>query len=378
MTDRIVICGAGFGGMELAARLTDSFTIDEVAVTLIDKSDGFVFGYSKFDVMFGKKTTEEVTLPYRSYTKDGVDFRNETITAIDPTARRVTTDGGSYDADILVIALGATYDPAATPGLVEGGYEFYSVEGAQRAGEVLRSFGGGKIVIGVLGMPFKCPPAPYECALLTHDLLETNGLRASSDVHLITPMSSPIPVSESVSGALLAALAERNIRSTHGDKVSSLDPSARTAALQSGGSVDYDLFLAIPVHKAPAVVLDSGMCADDGWIPVDQRNMRTNFDGVYALGDVASAPVPRAGVFAETAARSVHADIVARLRGTTFDLPFDGTGLCYIEFGGGAVGMVDANFLGGPQPTASLVGPSADLAKEKAAFSPTRFERWFK
>jgi sulfide:quinone oxidoreductase len=289
----------------------------------------------------------------------------------------VTTDHGTHDADILVVALGATYDPAATPGLAEGGYEFYSVDGAVRAGEALAAFEGGKIVIGVLGMPFKCPPAPYECSLLLHDYLTTAGKREASEIAVITPMPSPIPVSGTVSEAIVKCLDERGISSTHGERVTALDPSTKTATLAGGGSIDYDLFLAVPVHRAPDVVVASGMCADDGWIPVDKTNLRTSFDGVYALGDVASAPVPRAGVFAETAARAVHDDIVARINGTSFETPYDGAGRCYVEFGGGEVAKVEANFLGGPEPVASFLGPSRAIADEKAAFSPARFERWF-
>jgi sulfide:quinone oxidoreductase len=363
--------------MELATRLRDTLA-DDVELTLIDRNDAFIFGFSKFDLMFGKRTLDDIRLPYSDYVKPGVAFRREIITAIDPDGRRVTTDGGSYDADILVIALGATYDPAATPGLMEGGFEFYSVAGAERAHHELASFDGGRVVIGVLGMPFKCPPAPYECALLLHDYLASKGRRDGSDIHLITPMVKPIPVSDSVSGAIVRALDDRGIRSTHEERVTSLDAAAKTATLLSGGTEPYDLFLAIPVHRAPDVVRTSGLLADDGWIAVDQTNLRTGFEGVYAIGDVASAPVPRAGVFAETAARAVHDDIVARIRGTAFDAPYDGSGRCYIEFGGGEVAKVEANFLGGPQPTADLYGPSREIADEKATFSSTRFERWFR
>ena len=135
MSRRIVILGAGFGGLELAARLSATVP-DEVSVTLIDKNDSFVFGFSKFEVMFGRKSLEEVRSYYRDIVKPGVEFRQELITGIDPEARRVVTDRGTYDADILVVALGADYEPAATPGLVEGGYEFYSVPGAARLREV--------------------------------------------------------------------------------------------------------------------------------------------------------------------------------------------------------------------------------------------------
>jgi sulfide:quinone oxidoreductase len=164
MTPKVVVLGAGFGGLELSTILSDAFT-DDLDLTLIDRSDHFVFGYSKLDVMFGRETPEAVRLHYRNVVKPGVRFRQESITAIDPAARKVTTDGGTYEADVLVVALGADYDLGATPGLAEGGNEFYSVRGAERLRDVLPTFTQGRAIVGVTSTPFKCPPAPSEAAL---------------------------------------------------------------------------------------------------------------------------------------------------------------------------------------------------------------------
>ena len=372
---QVVICGAGFGGLELATRLSAAHA-DELRVTLIDKSDSFLFGFLKFEVLFEGRAADDLRFHYRDIAKDGVDFRQELITSIDPETRTVITDANTYETDILVIALGADYYPGATPGLVEDGYEFYSVEGAARAHQALETFDSGNAVVAILGAPFKCPPAPFECALLLHDYLERRGVRAAVDIQVISPLDSPIPVSKPTSETIVRGLDERGIGSTFGELVTGLDPQAKRASLRSGGSVPYDLFLAIPIHRAPDVVVASGMCVD-GWIPVDQTNLRTRYDNVYAMGDVASAPVPRAGVFAETAARAVADDITARLAGTEFTTPYDGAGSCYIEFGGGLVGKVEANFLGGPKPRADLIGPSLELAEEKRLFASTRKARWF-
>jgi sulfide:quinone oxidoreductase len=133
----------GLAGLELAARLSDSLA-NEVTVTLLDKSDSFHFGFSKLEVMLGRQRTADVRLHYRDIAKDGVEFGQENVTAIKPEARRVTTDKGSYDADILVVALGAEYDFAATPGFEEGGLEYYSLGGAQRLRGVLTDFDLGQ------------------------------------------------------------------------------------------------------------------------------------------------------------------------------------------------------------------------------------------
>src|SRR4029077_3887395 len=164
---KVVILGAGFGGLELATMLSEALSGD-AEVTLIDKSDAFVFGYSKLDVLFGRTTVDAVRLAYSRFAKPGVRFVRETVVAIDPEGRRVTTDAGVHEADVLVLALGADYDFTATPGLGEAGDEFYSVEGAERLAEILPSFSSGHAVVGVCGAPFKCPPAPSEAALLLH------------------------------------------------------------------------------------------------------------------------------------------------------------------------------------------------------------------
>ncbi len=371
---RVVVLGAGFGGLELTTILSEALA-DRLELILIDRNDTFFFGYSKLDVMFGRKPADAVLIPYRSILKPGVDFRHETITAIDPQARRVTTDRGTYDADRLVVALGADYDTAATPGLTEGGNEFYSFAGAERLREILPTFAGGRAIVGVAGAPFKCPPAPSEAALLLHDYLEARGLRKACEISLIMPFGIPIPPSPATSQALLAAFAERGIAFVPNRLVRALSPAHRVAVLDDGSERPYDLFLGIPKHCAPEVVAVSGMTVD-GWIPVDPETLETRFPGVYAVGDVTSVGTPKAGVFAEGAARTVAAEIIARAQGSEGPSAYRGAGACYIEFGGERVGRIDVEFLPGP-PTGTFTEPSIALAVEKQHFGSSRRARWF-
>ena len=373
----VLILGAGFGGLELAARLSEAMT-DMVRVTLIDHNDAFIFGFSKLDVLFGRRTEAQVRCPYRDIALPGVEFRQERVTSIDPATRQVVTDKGAYEADVLVVALGADYDHAATPGFVEDGFEFYSVPGAERLGRQLASFTGGDVLIAILGVPFKCPPAPYEAALLLHDYLLERGVRDKTRIEVISPMDSPVPVSATTSEAIVRGLAERDIRYTPSRRVRRIDPTEHVAQLKDGVR-PYHLFIGIPVHRVPPVVEASGLTAGgvDGWVAVDRRTLATPFPRVYALGDCADAPVPRAGVFAESAARAVADDIAATMRGGGPIIPYDGRGSCYIEFGEGKVGKVDADFLTGPVPTAPFLGPSRELAAEKVEFAATRRQRWF-
>src|SRR3954463_8202115 len=167
---RVLVLGAGFGGLELTTRLSDEFG-DHVDIVLIDKADGFIFGFAKLDVMFGRAPAESVHHPYSDVVKPGVRFVQSTIRSIDPVAKTVVTDAGTFEADILVVALGADLHPEATPGLLENGHEFYTLDGAFGLRDVLADFSGGRVIVGVTSTPFKCPPAPSETALLVHDHL---------------------------------------------------------------------------------------------------------------------------------------------------------------------------------------------------------------
>jgi sulfide:quinone oxidoreductase len=371
---RVVVLGAGFGGLELATMLSQALG-DDVDVTLIDRSDAFVFGYSKLDVMFGRTTLDAVRLPYRDLVKPGVSFLQETITAIDPAERRVTTDGGVHEADVLVVALGADYDFDATPGLADA-TEFYSVDGARRLGELLPEFSGGRAIVGVCGAPYKCPPAPSECALLLHDFLEARGVRDRCEITFVLPLGSPVPPSPDTSRALEAAFVEHDIQFVPDRRVAAVDATRGVVVLDDGTELPYDLFFGVPVHRAPDVVLASGM-AEDGYVPVRSATLETQFPGVYALGDVATVGVPKAGVFAEGAARVVADALIARIRGQEQPGPYDGLGSCYIEFGAGRVGRVDVDFLSGPKPTGTFQEPSAALVAEKEHFGSSRRARWF-
>jgi sulfide:quinone oxidoreductase len=375
MSERVVVLGAGFGGLELSTLLSEGAG-GELDVTLIDKGDAFSFGYSKLDVMFGRTTPEAVRLPYRDVVKPGVRLLRETVTAIDPAARRVRTDAGVHEADVLVIALGADYDMDATPGLAEGGDEFYSVAGAERLAGIIPGFEAGHAVIGVCGAPFKCPPAPSECALLLHDELTARGVRDACRISFVIPLGTPVPPSPETSAALQRAFAERDIELIAGRRVAAVDGARGVALLDDERELPFDLFLGVPRHRAPDVVIASGM-TEDGYVPVDSATLATRFPNVYAIGDVATAGVPKAGVFAEGAARVVAQRILHDLRGGDPPGPHTGHGTCYIEFGRGNVGSVEIDFLSGPERTGVFHPPSAALVAEKERFGSSRRARWF-
>jgi sulfide:quinone oxidoreductase len=370
---RVVVLGAGFGGLELTTSLSEKLGHD-ADVVLIDRSDGFVFGFSKLDVMFGRTPATAVHHPYSDFVKPGVLFVHATVTAIDPAAKRVETDAGAFDADILVVALGADLDSQATPGLLEWGHDFYTEDTAFALRDVLERFAGGRVVVGVMSTPFKCPPAPSETALLMHDYLTRRGLRERSEISLVMPLPVPIPPSPAASEALLGAFAERGIGWYPNRLVKELEEGV--AVLADGAELPFDLFLGVPVHRVPRVVADSGMTVD-GWVPVDPLTLESSYPGVFALGDMASVGTPKAGVFSEGQA-TVAADRIAEIiRGGPGSAEYDGRGMCYLEFGNDEVARVDVTFAAGQAPSGTYEAPSVALAADKNEFGSSRIRRWF-
>ncbi len=372
MKSRVLILGAGFGGLELATLLSEALR-ESADVTLIDRRDNFVFGYSRIDVMFGKTKLDDVSLPYTAFEKPGIHLVKETITAIDATAKRVTTDGGTYEADVLVIALGADYDVAATPGLIEHGNEFYSDAGADRLSKVLPGFTSGPIIVGICGFPYKCPPGPSECALTLHHYLTERGIRADCDITFVSPLSSPMPASAEMAQALMDSFEEFGIRLLKQRTVMRLDPGM--AVLDDGTELPFDLFLGVPKHQPPQVVIDSGL-TENGWVPIDLPTLETRFPGVYAIGDMAATGLPKSGTFAESAAQCVSTAILAKLKGGDGQRN-TGQGTCIVEYGDGRVSYAQLDFLTGPKLEAVYHPPSLAGKDFKQVFDETRRSRWF-
>lgn len=374
MTPRVLVLGAGFGGLELTTNLSERFGSD-IDITLIDRHEHFVLGFSKLDVMFGKHTAAEVSHPYSRINKPGVRFVHTTVRSIDPKTRRVETDAGVFDSDYLVIALGADLDASATPGLVEGGNEFYTNSGAFAARDVLAGFGGGRVVIGVTSVPFKCPPAPSETALMMHEYLTARGLRASSEIALVMPWPSPVPPVPAVSDALVAALAERAIEWHPQRMITALDPKTQEVLFHDGPAMRYDLFLGVPKHVVPPVITESDL-ARDGWVPVDPFTLQTDHPNVFAIGDVTSVGTPKAGTFSEGQAMIVAEAISAQIRSEPSTGLYEGTGVCYMDFSDERTARMDVTFPGGQPPSGSFNTATELLAAEKQEYGASRVQRW--
>lgn len=375
----ILILGAGFGGLEAATGLREQLD-NTHRITLIDKNDSFVIGFNKFDVMFGRRSPESVKSYYQHLAAEGVHFIQDTVKEIDLISKQVKTDSAEFPYDFLIVALGADLAPETTPGFITGGHHFYSLEGAERLQPVIETFEAGTILISILGAPYKCPPAPFEAAFQLHDLFARKGIRDNITLKVLTPAPTALPVSPTGTVVVEQRLKERDIPLLTGHRVTSLDPEERLALVEDHDPVPYDLFLGVPLHVPPQVIRES---AFGGWITVNHDTLETQFTNVYAVGDVTKIPVgagavPKAGAFAESAAKVVVTDIVNKLLGRSAPVKFDGIGACFLEFGAGEIARLEANFLATETPSVTLVGPSTDFRRDKEAFETTRKGRWFK
>jgi len=376
---KILILGAGFGGLETATGLAEGLG-DGYEITLIDKNDSFFVGFSKIDVLFGRRSETEVRSRYENLRAEGVRFVQASITAIDTDGKRATTSAGSFEYDYLVVALGADLDCDATPGYRESGaYEFYSMEGVGRLVPVIETFDRGTLVLGILGLPYKCPPAPYEVICQLHERFVETGVRGRVRLKVVIPGARPVP-HPGVAGALEKLLADRGIELATSAPIRSIDATARV--LHAGDlRVAYDLFVGVPVHVPPAVVRESKL--GKGYIQPSLDNLETAIPNVYAIGDVTKLPagenaVPKAGAFAEDAARTVVSDILVKEGLASERVGFEARGACYFEVGDKQVGKIRANFFGADRPVQELEEPVPELAADKARFEASRHARWFR
>jgi sulfide:quinone oxidoreductase len=324
---------------------------------------------------------EEGMRSRRVLSSRGIRFLEERITRIDAEARVVRTAEQTLEFDHLVVALGAEPRPDLVPGLAEHAHNLYDAESIPALEEAITEFEGGKIVIAVAGVPYKCPPAPYETAMLLHDHLTEVGVRSATKLHVLTLQPILLP-NAGVEGStwLGEELASRDITFQVGAKVQRVEPGR---FLLADSAVEGDLLIGVPPHRPPAVVVESGLTGDADWIKVDRGTLATRHERVYAIGDVTGIKLanglglPKAGVMAELEGKRVAADIISELAGGESPTPFDGKGFCFIEMGKTTAALVEGDFFATPEPDIELAAPSSENAEAKRRFESERLELWF-
>ena len=358
----ILILGGGVGGLTTANAVRERLGADH-RVVLVDKTGQHLFAPSLLWLMVGARRRAQLTKDLQKMVHSGVEVVRADVRAIDPERNRVVADGQTFDYDALVVALGADLAPDALPGFSGAAHNFFDLDGAARLGEALRGFSGGRVVVAVSGLPYKCPAAPYEAALLIDDALRRRGVRERSEVVVFTPEPQPMPVAGPVLGqAVTTLLEQRDIRYYPNRPLTSVDPGGRALVFADGTREPFDLLAGVPPHRSPPAVKESPLANPAGWVPVDKQTLRTRFENVYALGDVAAItlangkPLPKAGVFAHGEAQAVARTLVAELQGGRTGM-FDGEGYCWVELGGGQAAFAVGDFYAEPNPEVHLRHP---------------------
>jgi sulfide:quinone oxidoreductase len=372
--NKVLILGGGSGGLATAGRLKELLG-NKISVTVIDKQRSFVLGFSLLRIMTGEKSEQEVTVPKEKVSQKGIKFVNTEVNKIDVSNGIVTTGQGEFAYNYLVVALGAELAPEKVPGF-ESAFHMYTLEDAKKLRDALSSFRGGSIRLIISSTPFKCPPAPYEAAMLIDDYLRSKGLRDKSDIQIFTPEPQPMPIAgPEVGDTVISMLNEKRIGFHNNAKVSSIDGSSKQIVFENGTREKYDLLIAIPPHTTPKVVRESDLAdAASGWIPVDPKNMQTRHDRVYAIGDVAAVKLPSSGMMLPKAATfafgqaEIVASNIASLALGTETRSWDGFGECFIETGSGNAGYGSGSFFASPKPVINLQIPSKELRERKDAW----------
>lgn len=384
-SDPILILGGGFGGITAANQLRERLG-KEHQIIMIDKKSSFLMGLAKLWILSGQREPGDQTRDLKMLEKKGIRIVQSEIRKIDTAAKTVATTTRDFKFRYLIIALGAETSPEAVPGFVEGAYDLYdeSLRGVLRLREALRKFDGGRTLLTIFGLPFKCPPAPYEAAFLIDEILRKKGARDKTDFQFFTPEPFPLPVGGATAGTVVKnLLAERNIYYNPGRKPKQVDPKNKSVAFEDGTVVKYDLLVGVPIHTVPKVVRESGLAGPSGWIPVDKRTLQTSWPNIYAVGDVAGVMtannllLPRSGILAEEEAKVVANNIATNLLGRGEFRKFEGEGTCFLEVGEGKAALVEGKFLAEPLPKVQVSQPSTDALQIKKEFESSRIDSWF-
>ncbi|MCL5611541.1 MAG: NAD(P)/FAD-dependent oxidoreductase [Chloroflexi bacterium] len=379
----VLILGGGIGGL-VAANELRRLLPNEHRIVLVEKNPQHAFAPSFLWLMTGDRQPEQITRDVRQLVRPGVELILAEAQAIDLSNRRVQTSAQALNYDYLIFALGAELAPGAIPGLAESAQTYYTFDGATKLRDTLRNFGGGKVAVVVSALPYKCPGAPHEGAMLIANTLRRRGLN-ESEVHLFTPEPQPMPVAGPALGdAVKQMLSDRGVAFHPLHKLTQVDLTARKLAFDGQGSFRYDLLIAIPPHRGPRIAQEAGLTNEAGWVPVDRATLQTQHENVYAIGDATAISIPgrwkpdvpmmlpKAGVFAHVQAEVVARRIAAEIAGASGQDNFPGIGYCMLEAGENMAGFAYGNFFAEPSPQIELhkMGKSWHLGK-------VLFEQWW-
>jgi sulfide:quinone oxidoreductase len=374
----IVILGGGFGGLAAANELRANLTQD-IRITIIDKKDWFMMDLVKLWIINGTREFEFSKRPLENVTKKGIEFVNEDVLKIDPINKSVRTRYRQLHYDYLILALGVELAPEQIPGLKENGFVLYDINDVPKIRDTLRQIKSGKLVIAITGLPYKCPPAPFEAALLIRSVLEETGASDSIQMDFYSPTPITLPAGgPQVSEEIFQILKSKKIEFHGNHKTIAVEPNKIKF---ENGETDFDILISVPPHKVPSVVIESDFAENGKFVPVD-KTCKTKYDRVYAIGDVnqiivtEKIAVPKAGIFAEAEGVTVARNIISQIKNELENATFDGKGGCFLETGKGTAGYIQVDMFAAPDPLTELKSSSAEHFAEKEKFEQERLKKW--
>ena len=382
MTDipHVVILGGGFGGLSAANELRNSLSESQLKITIIDKKDWFMVGFAKLWIMTGTRTFDDSVGSLNELSKKGIDFLKDEIVKIDLENKNVKTKTQDVSYDFLIISLGSVLAPEKIPGLVENGYNLYDHEKLSEINEKLKTIDSGKIAISIMGMPYKCPPAPFEASLLIDSMLRKLGKRDSVQIDFYSPAPITLPAAgPEVSKQILELINSEKIVFHESCKIKSVEE--KKMIFENNQEANFDLLLAVPPHIAPTVIYEAGLAKDSGFIKIN-RDCKTSFDNVFAIGDVTSLPVgeklavPKAGVFAEGEGLTVAKNIISKIQSKDESDLFDGKGGCFIESGRDTASLIEVDMFTNSTPSTGITESTSENLSKKLEFEKERLSKW--
>ncbi len=379
----VLVLGGGVGGLVAANELRKQLALPH-RVVLIERATTHLFSPSLLWLMVGLRTAQDIRRPLASLAEMRIEVVQGEITALDAATRTVQVDGQSFGGDYLIVSLGAELAPETVPGLAQAGYNLYTLEGMENLSLALSTWKRGTLALVVASLPYKCPAAPYEAAMLLEYFFRKRHIRDQVELDLYAGEPGPMGVAgPQVSRAVRDMVEQKGIHYFPDQYVTHVDPQTRQLSFASGLTAKYDLLAFVPPHRVPRLAIEAGLAREGAWVLVDRCTLETRYPEVYAIGDITGIPLvmgkplPKAGVFARGQAEVVAHNIAVAITGKGEARRFEGHGECFIEMGDGKAGFARGNFYAEPAPTVKMYTPGAHWHAAKVLFEKDWWRRWF-